>query len=310
MILPTGRPVRLIPAHAGKTPPTRRQTESARAHPRSRRENDEKWAASDAIQGSSPLTRGKLVDGVDRDRAAGLIPAHAGKTEEALRVLKPGGAHPRSRGENKERHGEVIAAQGSSPITRGKLHRACGLFICPGLIPAHAGKTACRIAQSCCGRDHPRSRGENESSGAMKASGPGSSPLTRGKLIVGLPIPVDARLIPAHAGKTSQSSAHRACPRVHPRSRGENAWRLSTSHGRGGSSPLTRGKRRGRRRSHLPARLIPAHAGKTEKQPSSVPCRWDHPRSRGENAPTGATQARVRGSSPLTRGKRAGGADS
>ena len=120
MILPTGRPVRLIPAHAGKTPPTRRQTESARAHPRSRRENDEKWAASDAIQGSSPLTRGKLVDGVDRDRAAGLIPAHAGKTEEALRVLKPGGAHPRSRGENKERHGEVIAAQGSSPLTRGK----------------------------------------------------------------------------------------------------------------------------------------------------------------------------------------------
>ena len=52
----------LIPAHAGKTTWQPASTGASWAHPRSRGENDEKWAASDAMQGSSPLTRGKPIN--------------------------------------------------------------------------------------------------------------------------------------------------------------------------------------------------------------------------------------------------------
>ena len=43
----------------------------------------------------------------------------------------------------------------------------------------------------------------------------------------------------------------------------ENAWRLSTSHGRGGSSPLTRGKQLAVQLDCVVEGLIPTHAGKT-----------------------------------------------
>ena len=55
------RPMRLIPAHAGKTPPQRTASRSTAAHPRSRGENGSAslWMYGGA--GSSPLTRGKLA---------------------------------------------------------------------------------------------------------------------------------------------------------------------------------------------------------------------------------------------------------
>ena len=49
----------LIPAHAGKTDPTRGGKAPRRAHPRSRGENRVGGAADEVGQGSSPLTRGK-----------------------------------------------------------------------------------------------------------------------------------------------------------------------------------------------------------------------------------------------------------
>ena len=50
--------------------------------------------------------------------------------------------------------------------------------------------------------------------------------------------------------------------------------------------------------------LIPAHAGKTTGNETSVSPRRAHPRSRGENRVlVGGDQGRA-GSSPLTRGKR------
>ena len=50
---------------------------------------------------------------------------------------------------------------------------------------------------------------------------------------------------------------------AHPRSRGENDLEMPGLIGRFGSSPLTRGKREPAPRLGEPARLIPAHAGKT-----------------------------------------------
>ena len=91
--------------------------------------------------------------------------------------------------------------------------------------------------------------------------------------------------------------------RAHPRSRGENGFVLDTPCSLGGSSPLTRGKRREHGLTFRCSGLIPAHAGKTLSVCClSVLC-WAHPRSRGENRAGGKPQLSARGSSPLTRGK-------
>ena len=111
------------------------------------------------------------------------------------------------------------------------------------------------------------------------------------------------RLIPAHAGKTLHVRDLSPVNRAHPRSRGENSdW--ETIDGRaGGSSPLTRGKRRGTRGSSGGVRLIPAHAGKTLTLGKVTTKKRAHPRSRGENSSRISRSAFFPGSSPLTRGK-------
>ena len=72
---------------------------------------------------------------------------------------------------------------------------------------------------------------------------------------------------------------------------------------RGGSSPLTRGKRRVTRPHRHRSRLIPAHAGKTLSRLDGSHTLPAHPRSRGENAISRPSIISRCGSSPLTRGK-------
>ncbi len=151
----------LIPAHAGKTtagtspsrwrrahPRSRGENSSSpswrvvlRAHPRSRGENDILQITNALKQGSSPLTRGKPSVALAFFFIPGLIPAHAGKTRRSCGAPPPGGAHPRSRGENDRPPRGVRQAPGSSPLTRGKLEGVRVAARDGGLIPAHAGKT-------------------------------------------------------------------------------------------------------------------------------------------------------------------------
>ena len=152
---------RLIPAHAGKTKSVL-VTGIARA-------------------GSSPLTRGKHHHAARGDQQDRLIPAHAGKTSLPIRSASAVAAHPRSRGENREKPGQQPRQPGSSPLTRGKRCPAASRSAARGLIPAHAGKTfgvpfGCRRKPA-----HPRSRGENEQHRPSRCFAKGSSPLTRGK---------------------------------------------------------------------------------------------------------------------------------
>mgnify|MGYP007021019703 CR=1 FL=1 len=72
-------------------------------------------------EGSSPLTRGKPVSLTEKYAAAGLIPAHAGKTCQNPRRAHSLTAHPRSRGENPVTLPRRASLLGSSPLTRGKL---------------------------------------------------------------------------------------------------------------------------------------------------------------------------------------------
>ena len=154
----------------------------------------------------------------------------------------PCGAHPRSRGENGSALFSNVPEPGSSPLTRGKRWWPGRFGVLVGLIPAHAGKTRGEERTHTVGWAHPRSRGENRGRRRLHLRGRGSSPLTRGKRVSGCSCGALVRLIPAHAGKTGKAGYGRASLRAHPRSRGENCWRMIASYLQRGSSPLTRGK--------------------------------------------------------------------
>ena len=135
---------------------------------------------------------------------------------------------------------------------------------------------------------HPRSRGENPDCARSSSAAWGSSPLTRGKPVYHMtggtearlipahagkthlatgPLPYSGGLIPAHAGKTSSVVTFWLFATAHPRSRGENVSILGPNVASNGSSPLTRGKRAGLPPLISTPRLIPAHAGKTAPCP-------------------------------------------
>ena len=274
---------RLIPAHAGKTSHRRRLQHSCRAHPRSRGENRLPAHSVHPSRGSSPLTRGKHDPGGAPARRARLIPAHAGKTGSATTACPPSRVHPSSRGENVRALAFVVPMVGLSPLTRGKPLMRGDSRSSARLIPAHTGKTRPRRRRHSARRAHPRSRGENPKTRSDRLLDPGSSPLTRGKLSFCNVRDVAFRLIPAHAGKTTVRQTGRRRFRAHPRSRGENTDNVGRPSSSTGSSPLTRGKRRGVPAGAGGGGLIPAHAGKTPQRSRAPDSREAHPRSRGEN---------------------------
>ena len=176
-----GSPQGLIPAHAGKTVSEPPSMATARAHPRSRGENFERYASKGSERGSSPLTRGKLSHQSQVALQIRLIPAHAGKTSRPSAPPSAWSAHPRSRGENGTMPGSTRMVSGSSPLTRGKRFSRTASRNIDGLIPAHAGKTCREDTMRSISWAHPRSRGENYGVEIELFDGYGSSPLTRGK---------------------------------------------------------------------------------------------------------------------------------
>ena len=157
-----------------------RSSSSSRAHPRSRGEHVCEYTFTTSWQGSSPLTRGALVEYTSLPPGSRLIPAHAGSTRWwRARAPRPR-AHPRSRGEHGESHRTLGLREGSSPLTRGAPGggRPAGRAV--RLIPAHAGSTSIAIILAVVSGAHPRSRGEHLDTLDAAPSSPGSSPLTRG----------------------------------------------------------------------------------------------------------------------------------
>ena len=255
------------------------------------------------VAGSSPLTRGKQLKRPGGRVRPRLIPAHAGKTWRRPRRAPGKTAHPRSRGENRERRRGGSAPAGSSPLTRGKREGVQLVGVVGRLIPAHAGKTDCAASLASSAAAHPRSRGENLGRHRDGLQDRGSSPLTRGKHSYALNRVYRNRLIPAHAGKTFPGGRRRGHGPAHPRSRGENVTQRRNAAASGGSSPLTRGKPLRTARRADSRRLIPAHAGKTSCGRPGSGLSPAHPRSRGENFGVDCDVDVRAGSSPLTRGK-------
>ena len=124
----------------------------------------------------------------------------------------------------------------------------------------------------------------------MTWSGFGSSPHTRGTRI-GL-------------------MAAGAALQVHPRIRGERQRARTPVTASIGSSPHTRGTLAGAGLPHLGKRFIPAYAGNAAAAPQTSSRVAVHPRIRGERRVISDRVASRVGSSPHTRGTRAGSDES
>ena len=191
------------------------------------------------------------------------IPAHAGKTPTFDYPHGRTSEHPRARGENIERPLQPLGSLGTSPRTRGKRDNRF-LRRCTGRnIPAHAGKTVTYFSGRRTTKEHPRARGENNTSIKLAANCTGTSPRTRGKRGGGGADFLGARNIPAHAGKTRHQRQGHVEGEEHPRARGENSDLVSGSIFSSGTSPRTRGKPCRTHPHPVRHRNIPAHAGKT-----------------------------------------------
>ena len=197
-----------------------------------------------------------------RDGGVGIIPAYAGSTFVPAAGGEPG--------------------DGSSPHTRGARGLRGPLDGSAGIIPAYAGSTANLGGVVGVVEDHPRIRGEHRILPPDQTLPGGSSPHTRGALLLDRPLIHRGRIIPAYAGSTS--ACRRCGPPMwdHPRIRGEHLANAASITNPYGSSPHTRGAR-------------------------SAACRnralhGDHPRIRGEHIKCSRNKWPKTGSSPHTRG--------
>ena len=213
--------------------------------------------------GSSPLTRGTL-----------LQPCHGDK---------PQSVHPRLRGELVQLIQLIPAHIGSSPLTRGTRILSRSRRMCQRFIPAYAGNSRIPRRSRCfCNRFIPAYAGNSHRGELRRDPLSGSSPLTRGthslqavhprnpsvhpRLRGELQGTKDAsgmswRFIPAYAGNSWHPNGRSRYRSVHPRLRGELSLMESLEAMSHGSSPLTRGTRSSPMWFSDSSRFIPAYAG-------------------------------------------------
>ena len=111
------------------------------------------------------------------------------------------------------------------------------------------------------------------------------------------------RIIPAHAGQTSDYFSSEIISSDHPRACGANFATRVGSQLQNGSSPRMRGKLEVKEFKSTATRIIPAHAGQTSTLGMTVVRPSDHPRACGANFATLVGSQLQNGSSPRMRGK-------
>ena len=261
------------------------------------------WRRSSShSRGSPPRARGTPCRG---QRPAGrlrITPACAGNT--GPRSVRSGGGadHPRVRGEHGYRGSGRSSYSGSPPRARGTLSQVALLQQVCRITPACAGNTRRRRSGHGRQRDHPRVRGEHETSRFHEATMNGSPPRARGTH----PDPHQGTggegITPACAGNTAGHTHTRSTLPDHPRVRGEHWFPRASPHRRSGSPPRARGTRdRGRGRPAA-RRITPACAGNTPLRSPPAGPDADHPRVRGEHTAPASPRTRGGGSPPRARG--------
>ena len=194
---------------------------------------------------------------------------------------------------------------GSSPRMRGThAHGLAGLDRLR-IIPAHAGNTRMTEAPPLGTTDHPRACGEHHCPATAARLAVGSSPRMRGTQVASsLDCPTH-RIIPAHAGNTSNGGLGLAGAADHPRACGEHCLNLPRRQPANGSSPRMRGTLHYDGTISDGLRIIPAHAGNTHLPPRRSSASADHPRACGEHLDDDDLDILDVGSSPRMRGTHA-----
>ena len=135
-----------------------------------------------------------------------IIPAHAGQTSRRNSSCYRQPDHPRACGANEHVRFLVGLRHGSSPRMRGKRYQRPPPPRQRRIIPAHAGQTPPSTTRDICRPDHPRACGANAARLAPRRFPSGSSPRMRGKRRRPTLFHDSIRIIPAHAGQTSDNS--------------------------------------------------------------------------------------------------------
>ena len=241
-----------------------------------------------------------------RDESArrhGIIPAGAGRRDEAKRAKGADEDHPRGCGEKTSARAASRRLMGSSPRVRGEGSASPLQTVEGGIIPAGAGRSRPRLRKTRRRRDHPRGCGEKCSSVAAKASRWGSSPRVRGEDRATNISTYSIGIIPAGAGRSSIGVYAAIEDRDHPRGCGEKPSRRPPARRRKGSSPRVRGEVGDGVALHIGNGIIPAGAGRSCSTTTSSRCGRDHPRGCGEKTNARWIPARRMGSSPRVRGE-------
>ena len=212
---------RIIPAHAGNSPPCGRRLPQRSDHPRACGELVQKPGDLRMKVGSSPRMRGTLVEKTKGSQCYRIIPAHAGNSLIVLHLFFAVADHPRACGELTLNMVPVVGPLGSSPRMRGTPPPPSCRRDASRIIPAHAGNSGRREVRWYRLPDHPRACGELRALPSMIASVIGSSPRMRGTRFL-LPSRVQPfRIIPAHAGNSRMGACRSAGLSDHPRACGE-----------------------------------------------------------------------------------------
>ena len=151
----------IIPAHAGNTCKRVGIIEHHGDHPRTCGEHEHVTKHAGNGTGSSPHMRGTHANAEQAERSFGIIPAHAGNTNQGGTIVDLVRDHPRTCGEHFWRGERWQEVTGSSPHMRGTRMLADGKHMIEGIIPAHAGNTPPGLRSARNMRDHPRTCGEH-----------------------------------------------------------------------------------------------------------------------------------------------------
>ena len=198
----------------------------------------------------------------------GIIPAHAGLTSPAGSAQPGRRDHPRACGAHiccRVGLGHVL---GSSPRMRGSPIPIQAPPYVNGIIPAHAGLTEYFAFSRRRHGDHPRACGAHASSRYSRLTRQGSSPRMRGSRSAFGVACAAGGIIPAHAGLTLVEGINFSDSWDHPRACGAHQRHCCNACVLPGSSPRMRGSQTHNIDGHFGARIIPAHAGLTLKNPN------------------------------------------
>ena len=210
--------------------------------------------------------------------------------------------HPRSCGAHPPAAINITGNSGSSPRMRGSLRDTDKIALHQGIIPAHAGLTACFSLARPSIRDHPRACGAHLLHIITVYEQEGSSPRMRGSPIASPSFIHTPGIIPAHAGLTPSRQNWRRPSRDHPRACGAHLIQHLVAKYASGSSPRMRGSPSMRLGPSPAPGIIPAHAGLTDLISMIGGLGRDHPRACGAHARCQLDNARRKGSSPRMRG--------